>query len=317
MGWQVINSKLSPFNSDGYASFGYLVGDGNESGFFCFRQTPFFSRPIISDSYLPHFEFSHTGEQHELCGVTYNGSPVYGSSPTNDGYGSYVFCPHSEYGSWILFGQLAEPYYYTDIDETTKVGDVYYCGGFPEVNGSPVEWEKKGAVNSGDEGTVSASFVQRVWEWLDNGSTSLSRSGLCGRYYNEADGSWKFVGIPSYTVTNGGDGCYFTNEVFTRSATRDRNRNLVYVGDRGHTITKDRSSGKWVIGTRNRGNWSESDSAPSMNGNAVFKGYEWDADEQTAVPDQAGDFELKWDTNRMGDEQREVLMGECSLWRVD
>ena len=52
-----------------------------------------------------------------------------------------------------------------------------------------------------------------------------------------------------------------------------------------------------------------------MNQNATFAGFEWDAENQTAVPDEAGNFELKWDTNRMGDEQREVLLGEVSLWR--
>ena len=317
MGWQVINAKVSQFNGGGRDSWGYLVGDGAEEGFFCFPQTPFFDHAIISDSFTPHLKFSNGGAEYDVCGISYAGNAVYGTAPEIDGYGSYVFCPRSTHGSWILLESLREPYYYTDIDETTKVGDLYYQGGFPDVNGPTETWELAGAVN-GDESqpsAISATFIQNVWNWHDNGSTSQSRSGLCGRYYNEQDGTWKFVGIPSYTVTNGGDGCYFTNEVFTRSATRDRYRNLVYVGDRGHTITKDRSSGKWVIGTRNRGTWSESDSAPSMNGNVAFTGFRWNADEQTAEPDEAGNFELKWDTNRMGDEQREVLFGEVSLWR--
>ena len=318
MGWQVINAKISQFDGSNETDcWGYLIGDGAEDGYYCFRRTPFFENPVISDRFAPVLKFSNGGAEYTICGVSYGGNAVYGTAPEIDGYGNYVFRARSAHGYWILFEQLREPYYYTDIDEETKVGDLFYQGSFPELNGPAETWELTGAVNGTEwqPSAVSATFTQNVWEWHDNGSTSQYRSGLCGRYYNRQDGSWKFVGVPSYTVTNGGDGCYFEDEVFTRSATRDANRNLVYVGDRGHTIHYDRSAQKWVIGTRNRGTWSESDSAPSMNGNVAFTGFEWDAENQTAVPDEAGNFELKWDTNRMGDEQREVLLGEVSLWR--
>ena len=317
MGWQVINSKLSRFDNNAENdSYGYLVGDGNEAGYFCFQSSRYISKPFISDSVLPTLTFSDGATEYMVAGISYDNREVYCPSPSTDGSGPFVFYSPSQRG-WIRFEELCEPVYYTDIDKITKLGDVFYQGGFPELNGPAQTWELKGAVNEDDwrPSAVSATFIQNVWEWHDNGSTSESRSGLCGRYYNEQDGTWKFVGIPSYTVTNGGYGCYFTNEVFTRSATRDRYRNLVYVGDRGHTINFDRSARKWVIGTRNRGTWSESDSAPSMNGNVAFTGFRWNADEQTAEPDEAGDFELQWDTNRMGDEKREVLFGEVSLWR--
>ena len=309
MGWQLINSKI------GDDCFGYLIGDGTEDGFYCFEATPYFShydRPVISDSYFPRLEVSAGGSRDtfERSGIDYNGNPVWGSVFYSVSERAWVYGLTSRYDSNT---KLREPVYYTDLDGETVIGDSFFEGNYPGI-GYTVTWTSAGA--PGNLREVSASLVQDVWAWHDNGGISKSKSGFAGRYYNQADGTWKFVGIPSFEVRNGGEGCRFDGETFVRSSTRDARRNLVYVGDRGDQITKHRASGKWIIGTSGNGAWSVSDAPPGLNADAHFDGFSAVSAGATPEADESGTFDLQWIGNAMGDEKREVLMGEVSLWRT-
>ena len=313
MGWQRINSlvRRPAGGSQDYGySEGFLVGTGHEEGFYCFRESPYVSVPFISDAFMPHLEFDG-GTVYGQLGLAYNDDEVYG-----DGTTVWIFKPRSQSGSWVRAQALREPYYYTDIDETTVVGDKFYKGDFPDLNGGAETWTIAGAYTQGEAGsTVSVKLVQDIWEWQDNygAGTWTSGSRFCGRYYNAKDGTWKFVGIPTYRPTQMSAGGYFNGELFTRGG-KDSRGSFTYVGTRGHTITHSATTGKWRVES-SEGHWSEATDEPSMSQGVAFQGMMWDPDQGVEAADPNGNFMLQFAYFAMGQEKRDVLMGEVSIWR--
>lgn len=314
MGWQLINSmvkKDTGIDTDTRYSFGYLIGDGRESGYYCFTKSPFVNTPFISDTYLPKIKLN--GSPISIYGLSYNDENTWGS----ENGGQWIFKPKTQGGKWISFGNLREPYYYTDIDDETVVGDTFYKGDLPQLNGEAEEWEIQGGYWPSQAGRVNrVELIQNLWTWHDNGDLGSSASGFCGKYYNEEDGTYKTVGIPTYATQSSNTSCYFNGEHFTRSFEKNSGSNhFDYIGDNGHTISYDRGNMVWTIGTKGRGKWSETGDAPSIHSPCVFKGYEIDQGTGEEVPDSKGDFTLSWQHMSLGNEKRQVYMGEVSLWR--
>lgn len=313
MGWTLINSVVRKSYGDhpeSNYSFGYLVGDGHEDGYFCFSESPYFNKPFISDTFLPRIQVGW--DSLPMDGLCYNDERVFGGPSLV----SFVFKPKTQSGDWIYATFLREPYYYTDIDETTVVGDQFYKGELPEVNGDPEEWEIAGAYSQNEAGsTKEVTLTQNVWLWQNNGSMSQSASGFAGRYYNSEDGSWKYVGVPTYKATNDSyTDAYYRTEEFSRSAEKDNHGNFQFEGTEGHII-KNVGGTTWVLGRQGVGKWSIAESNPSMDTPVQFRGYQIDEGTTQAVPDPKGDFIFEWKCCRMGNGTKEVLMGEVSLWR--
>ena len=332
MGWQYINSKLV---QDAFDSQGFLVGTGNEKGYYCFYYSPYVDQsigPFISDSYLPHLEID--GVFYTLRGVTYG--PVTGSGSEGRVWSSddpragalYVF--NSRGNGWIKFDYLKEPQYSLDIDEETMVGDRFYGGSFPQLNASaPTEWKLQGAVNddpnnpgqdtSGDPASVSVSFKQNLWTWNSNGDWNKTKSDLCGKYYNEKDGTWKLVGMPAYAATDTSQTSPFNGEMFLRSEERDYDGKLMYEGNKGHLIRYNKTKKMWVVGTIGQGHWAESVDAPSINSPATFTGKQIVVLEGEENGHEEEDldwsFTLTWKHMEPGNSKGTVYMGEVSLWR--
>lgn len=327
MGWQHVNSKLL---QDATENLGFLVGTGNEKGYYCFYYSPYvdsYTGPFISDAFLPHLEIDDSN--YTLRGVTYG--PVTGSnsegrvwSNGNPHSGAqYVF--KSRGNGWIKFGYLREPQYYLDLDGETMVGDRFYGGSFPQLNAEePTEWTLQGAVNddpdnpgqdtSGDPTTISVSLKQNLWIWDSNGDWTKTKSGLCGKYYNEEDGTWKLVGMPAYAAESTSETSPFKNEMFLRSDKRDSNGKLTYEGNKGHLVRYDRTKDKWVVGTIGQGHWAEASTPPSIGSSANFIGKKLN-DQDEEVADSDWNFTLTWKHMEPGNSKGTVYMGEVSLWR--
>lgn len=315
MGWQLINSVLRKGFGDhpeSDYSFGYMIGDGNEDGYYCFSESPYVYQPFISDTFLPKFEVD--GSTYSTYPLSYNDDTVWGGTSSNQ----WIFKPKTQNGYWVMFNHLREPYYYTDIDETTVVGDQFYKGSLPALNGNGEQWEIAGAFSSSEAGSTKlVKLTQDIWLWHDNGDRRQSQSGMCGRYFNELDGTWKSVGIPTYEAKNDQDNnCYYQNEKFSRSFEKNtQTRQFDYIGDRGHTISYSRGMQIWHIGTIGQGKWSECSTDPNVHSAVTFRGYQIDQGTGNHVEDPLGNFTLTWKHMSPGDEKREVLMGEVSLWR--
>lgn len=317
MGWKLINCYIRnpeqtiEGNDDG-TSQGYLVGTGNEDGYYCFKATPFineYNGPVISDTYCPQLIFSDGGGVGEPTLVYLNHYAWNSSSLNTSVHYSNYFRDYVR----MQGGGLREPYFYTDIDLSTVVGDKGYYGTMPALNDSPSTWEHFGADADQEAATISVSLQQNIWKWNNNGDRNRNMSGFCGRYYNEQDGSWKFVGVPTFKTDTGSNlSAYFRNEKFTRG--EKNGRHFVYEGDLGHTIAY--SNSKWVVGTIGSGQWSESSSEPSMSGGQTsFTGYKIDPDSGDQVADSNGDFNLTFTYFDLGSQTHLVPMGEISLWR--
>lgn len=313
MGWQTINTVLNPSGTQDFdhKSLGFLQGTGNEDDYYCFTSGPHHPRiPYIAKEWAPHLKFD--GNQFSVADYLFNGQSVY----TSSAYG-YVFYSTWE-NSWVWMQYLREPYYYTDIDGETIKGDVFYKGNFPDLNDGYVQWSIAG--NTSDNSylpqTKDVSLEQDYWEWYSNGAKSQSLSGFCGKYHNSEDDSWKFVGIPTFLAyTQQGHQCYYTGEIFSRSFEKDPYRHYTYDGDKGHSITRSRTMGIWVLGQVGHGKWSECSMDPSLTEEIQFTGYQLDEGTHVQVRDPKGDFILKWNCMEMGDKKNAILMGEVSLWR--
>ena len=313
MSWQLINSVLRYTNSQGL-SFGYLKGGDNERSYYCFRQSPWISNskgPFISRTWLPKL-VDGDGTNYNLSGITYCGDYVFQS------YNAYIFYSPSQL-NYVKMSELREPYYYTDIDETTKVGDKFFTGSFPSQIGETVTWTQSGAVNTENESnaTLDITLTQDVWYWNNNGDRSKNLSGFCGVYLNPDDQTLKFVGIPTFTAEVNNNDDYFRNETFTRSLEKQGGSwgHFTYIGDKGHTIAYDTRNALWCIGTVNSGKWSQSSQEPSAQSPVTFTGYEMDTGTGQPVADPKGDFILNFAHREMGDTKQTVNMGEVSLWR--
>lgn len=314
MGWQWVNVKIDKATGDRATAspvMGYFVGTGHEQGYYCFPNTPYFDSPIISDSLCPRLEFSD--------GVVLRPSPVSYEGETVWAYTGGPFAFRSrERGAAkrIRMEELREPYWYTDLDGETLVGDTFFEGAMPQLNAAaPTTWTLEGAVNEGEEDSVDVELKQDVWEWHDNGDvTDPGEIDMAGRYYNEEDGSWKSVGVPEFKAS-AAQTSPFHDESFSREAEKDENDRLVYRGGNGHVIRHDADAGKWVVGTVGSGTWAESSTAPSVGGTARFAGKRWNEDTEQAEDDHDWDFSLEWKHNVLGDMKRELLVGEVSLWR--
>ena len=306
MGWQLVNCLLRPPAGASGESEGFLVGTGNEDGYYCFTQSPYINTPFISAEFLPRLTVG--GSSYSQLGLTYNDEPVYGDATT------YRFFKSKTHG-WIRANFLREPYYYTDIDETTVVGDKFYQGNLPDFNGTAQTWEIAGAFSSAEVGsTIEVKLEQDYWAWEDNHGASSWTSGsqYCGRYRNAKDGTWKSVGVPMYAADAPGSDCYYKYERFTRSYSRTSGK-FVYTGDQGHSIQY--KNGLWVIGVPDQDKWSESINEPNMKAAVTFNGYEIDEVTGDKVSDSKGTFTLAWNYNVLGDHKEQVLMGEVSIWR--
>lgn len=307
MGWQLINCLLRPPAGESYEySEGFLKGTGNEQGYYCFTGSPYINDPFISQDFMPHITVD--GDEYRQLGLTYNDEPVYGDETT------YRFFKSKTEG-WIRAQFLREPYYYTDIDETTILGDKFYKGNLPEFNGEAQTWEIAGAVSQSEVGnTIEVKLEQEYWAFEGNNGVSSWTSGskYCGRYRNAKDGTWKSVGVPMYKVDAPGSNCYYKNEKFTRSFKKTSGK-FTYEGDNGHIIHyKD---GLWVIGEPDHDKWSECSTEPNMVTAVNFSGYEMDEGTGTKVSDNKGTFTLQWDYNVLGNHKEKILMGEVSIWR--
>lgn len=327
MGWQHVNSKLVQDDID---NLGYLVGTGNEDGYYCFYHSPYVyysDGPFISDSFLPHLEVADS--PYTIVGVTYGpvtGSNVNGRVWANGGPHSgaqYVF--NSRGNGWIRFDYLREPQYYLDIDGETMVGDLFYGGNFPQLNdATPTEWTLQGAVNddpdnpghdtSGYDSSISVYLKQNLWLWQTNGDWNKTKSGLCGKYYNQVDGSYKSVGMPAYQATDTSETSPFKDEIFLRAENRDSNNKLIYEGNNGHTIHYDKTSQKWIVGTIGQNHWSEGPKPPSIKSPVSFTGKKMN-EHGTEETDQDWDFTLEWKHFEPGNSKKQIYMGEVSLWR--
>ena len=319
MGWQQINSKIMRTGQDGgdaeVVSLGYLKGDGHEDGFFCFNLGPWHPyQPYISQEYSPHLEIDDT--VFSLQDFTFNGKKVFASSGQYS-QAEYVFWSTSV-NAWVylLGGGIREPYYWTDIDEETVLGDAFYIGSqnLPALNDSQVQnWALTGNNTTGDPATVEVALKHEYWEWVSNGN----RQGMkpCGKYRNADDGSWKSVGTPAFRATNAvTQGAYYNNIDFYRDA-KDTHDNWTFKSVGGLVIHYVPVDDKWVLGTMYQGEWSEG-GEPTLSGSPVrYLGYRLSQDTGLPVRDEHGDFDLAWDRMDIGDTTREVLMGEASLWR--
>ena len=317
MGWQLINARISRTGQDGgdeaVASEGYLRGTGHEDGFYCFKKGPWHpSMPYISQDYSPHLEID--GNDFYLQDFTFNEKKVFATKGDNP---EYVFWSNLS-GGWIYLigGGIREPYYWTDIDEETVLGDAFYEGGqtLPQLNDGRAEsWDLAGNNTTGHQATTEARLKHEYWEWVSNLSQH-NNDNLCGKYQNPKTHSWKFVGTPSFKANNGTNRqAYYRNTYFTRSASKDANDRWTYEGEKG-TISYNLAAAAWVIGDINS-KWSEGDE-PSLGGTtSTFKGYEIDQGTHQKVPDGKGDFSIALDHFDLGNEKHEVLMGEVSLWR--
>ena len=324
MGWQKINSMIKAYADDvGYYyddCEGYLVGTNNESGYYCFKKGPWSNnKPFISDTFYPHLVINRGSEQNlYLQDYTFNNSRVFKS------VNNYIFHSNAE-SKWIYpvgtsnYGGvgpgLREPYYYTDIDDTLQ-GDFFYEGVFPEtLNGEGVTWTLDGAIpeNTSYPSEATVSLKQDIWIWKNNGDRNASRSGFCGKYQNEVDGTWKMVGVPVFGTNTEAAGAYVFRETFTRGS-KDTHNHYLYEGDKGHLIHY--KSGQWIMGTVGSGKWSEGDEPSLHSGDEVnFKGYEIDEGTGEQVPDPKGDFKITFQHCEMGNQKGQVLMGEVSIWR--
>lgn len=321
MGWQLINSVVKAITGENeiVQSVGYMYGTDNEDGCFCFHRGPYHAeKPFIAEEFCPHIDFG--GYTYRQIGFLFNNRPVF----KNDNAG-YIFYSAKE-GAWIgglqdstlSMNNIREPYYYTDLDGETVKGDVFYKGNFPELNESPINWTKSGSTEFPNlPETKQAEMKQNFWEWNTNGSIPMNQSGLCGKYKNAEDDSWKFVGIPKFQViVERGQSCYYTNEKFTRSWEKETSsRKYVYEGDKGHTIKYE--SGVWVLGTQGQGKWSQGDDEPSLTDPVSFQGYQIDEGSGEPTTDPEGNFVLSWYGMVLGDKKNNVLMGEVSLWRSE
>lgn len=322
MGWQLINSQIRiPAGIDVGNDHPesdicecFMVGTGNESGYYCFRRSPYVDpdvgvrnqRPFISQQYWPNLHIGNTILRQ--WGGSYNNAQVYGGDSSN-----WVFLSKTE-NSWIRFGQLREPYYYTDIDDTVQ-GDQFYKGNMPELNSdTPEQWEIQGSYYQWQAGdTISVELKQDIWVWQNNGNRNLRNSGLCGKYYNEQKDTWKMVGVPVFGTYTEASGAYVRREKFRRGA-KDTHDHYVYEGDKGHTIHYKNS--QWIMGTVGSGKWSEGNEPSLHSGtNVTFTGYEMDEGTGQIVPDPKGDFTILFEYCEMGDDKGLVNMGEVSLWR--
>lgn len=324
MGWQKINSMIKAYADDvGYYQDceGYLKGTGNEEGYYCFKQGPWSDRkPFISNTFYPHLVIDYgTKQTLFIRDYTFNNHWVFNN--TNN----YVFWSNGE-NKWIYpFGTsvgpgLREPYYYTDIDDTLQ-GDFFYEGNFPSTLNAdePSVWTLSGAIpeRTSYPSEAEVTLEQNIWIWQDNGNLNANRSGFCGKYKNEKDGSWKMVGVPVFGTKISLAGAYVNQEKFTRQP-KDTHGHYVYEGDKGHTIHYNRraSGGQWIMGTVGSGKWSEGNEPSLHSGDEVeFKGYEMDEGTGEQVPDLKGDFKIIFEHCEMGSEKGHVLMGEVSLWR--
>lgn len=310
MGWQLINSLVKSPDSESY-SIGFLKGSDNESGLYCFKQSPYMNKPFISDSFWPRLTVNgSTG--YSVSGKTYDNRIVYNSSNY-----AFIFKPRGNGGNWIQAYFLREPYYYTDIDGTTVRGDYFYEGSFPELNGDAETWNLQGNNEYSRDASISVELKQSMWVWNNNGDRNMNRSGFCGAYLNSEDQTWKFVGVPVFETQVNNNDDYFKNEKFTRSLEKDGGYwgHFTYIGDKGHTITYDTRNAVWCIGTVNSGKWSQSSQEPSTQSSVTFNGFEMDEGSGNPVADPKGDFVLTFSYRDMGDAKRVVNMGEVSLWR--
>lgn len=321
MGWQQINSKIMRTGQDGgdseVESLGYLKGDGHEEGFYCFNLGPWHPyEPYISAEYSPHLEID--GTSFFLQDFTFNGKKVFATQGTLEQPDQkYVFWANSM-GAWVYLpsGGIREPYYWTDIDEETVLGDAFYVGGqaLPDLNDTqgPEDWDLAGNNTLGLPSTVDVALKHEYWEWWTNGNGRLMKP--CGKYRNPADGSMKFVGAPTWKAANDTGGAYYHNKEFQRAG-KDTLDNWIYRStDGGLTIHFVPAISKWVLGTLYGEAWSEGD-VPPMTGMVRYLGYTQDQTTHQPVRDSHGDFDLSWDRMDIGTEKREVLMGEVSLWR--
>jgi hypothetical protein len=321
MGWQLINTVVKAITGENeiVQSVGYMFGDDNEDGYYCFHRGPYHAeKPFIAEEFCPHIDFD--GYSYFQTGFLFNDRPVFKN--TNSGY---IFYSKKE-NAWIgglqdsafSMMNIREPYYYTDLDEVTVKGDVFYKGNFPELNGGQVLWTKSGSSEYPSmPATKAAEIKQDFWEWYNNGSINQERSGLCGKYQNANDGSWKYVGIPTYLAyTQQGSQSYYTGEIFTRSFEKDARQKFTYEGDKGHTIAMG-NGGVWLIGQAGHGKWSECNDEPSLVDEIQFTGYQIEEGTGNIVRDANGDFILEWNGMVLGNKKKPVLMGEVSLWRSE
>lgn len=321
MGWQLINSVVKAITGENeiVQSVGYMYGTDNEDGYFCFQRGPYHAeKPFIAEEFCPHIEFG--GYNYFQTGFLFNNRPVF-NNPNN----GYIFYSKKE-NAWIgglqdstmSMNNIREPYYYTDLDGETVKGDVFYKGTFPELNAGAVEWTKSGSSEFPSwPNTKEAEIKQEFWEWYNNGAINQENSGLCGKYKNAEDDSWKYVGIPTFLAyTRQGGQSYYTGEIFTRSFEKDSRQKFTYAGDKGHTIAMG-NGGMWSIGRAGHGKWSECYQEPSLTEELQFTGYQIDESTQQQVRDAKGDFILKWNGMVLGNRKTPVLMGEVSLWRSE
>ena len=265
MGWQKINTVITADTGgdEDEKTEGFLKGTGHEDGFYCFYRAPFHRyKPFIAQTYLPKLEVQELSKELEIQDYSFNNDRVFATS--EEASAQVVFKSAFE-GEWI-YPQgtttpgadvgLREPYYHTDLDGETLIGDYYYKGSLPqEINGEPYVWTLEGAIPSWTSlgQYIHVKLTQDFWEWYDNGTISQQRSGFCGRYYNERNGTWKFVGIPTFITETSVAGSYFFNETFKRG-NKDDHDQFVYDGDKGHTIQY--KNGQWVVGRVGTGHWS-------------------------------------------------------------
>lgn len=324
MGWQLINTNIRtsfPNNDDG--SLGYLIGSGNEEGFYCFRKNTYHARPFISKTFMPYIEIQEfNNKKFVIQDYSFNNSPVYQASSDSNanlffsaGQNSYVY-PVGVNGGGEGVG-LREPYYYTDIDETTLQGDYFYKGAIPnDLNGEPTTWSIEGAVPNNYSGpsTIHVLLKQEYWEWKNNGVEGLSDDPFCGKYKNDEKDTWKMVGIPTFSTFVQISSAYVAGERFKRGE-KDGNHNFIYYGDKGHTIHCN--GGEWMMGTQTVGGHWSIGNEPSMHpGTEIsFRGYEVDSGTNEIIPDPKGDFKVIFSHCAMGDQKGNVYMGEVSLWR--
>ena len=317
MGWQYVNSLVKKGYGDHpetQYSQGYLIGTDDEAGLYCFSKSPYFNKPFISDTFLPKITVDSPSYDNawRIQPFTYNDEKVWANTSSS---GPWIFKAKTQGGDWVHFTQRREPYYYTDIDETTVLGDQFYKGPLPDLNGDPEEWPIQGRYSSWEAGSsIQVRLMQNVWVWQYNGEISLDNSKLCGMYLNSVNQTWKYVGVPQWKAVNttSQQQGYYTNEVFARSWEKDGDDRNVYVSEQGHTIKYDGT--QWILGTENSGKWSIGDSEPSMQNAVHFTGWIWD-EGFGARTDPRGDFDLNLAGLVPGDKKNIIYMGEASLWR--